>query len=125
MDTLDLAIRNATIVTAEGSTRGDIGVRGERIAAIGADVGRAAREIDARGRRVLPGGVDGHCHLDQPMPAPMKMADDFASGTRSAACGGTTTVIPFAAQAKAASPPAAVADYHRRADGKACIDYAF
>ena len=59
------------------------------------------------------------------MPAPMRMADDFESGTRSAACGGTTTVIPFAAQAKGASLAAAVADYHRRAEGKACIDYAF
>jgi dihydropyrimidinase len=53
------------------------------------------------------------------------MADDFASGTRSAACGGTTTVIPFAAQAKGQSLVAAVEDYHRRADGKACVDYAF
>jgi dihydropyrimidinase len=74
---------------------------------------------------VLPGGVDGHCHLDQPMPAGMKMADDFASGTRSAACGGTTTVIPFAAQAKGQSLIAAVEDYHSRASGKAMIDYAF
>jgi dihydropyrimidinase len=55
----------------------------------------------------------------------MRMADDFASGTRSAACGGTTTVIPFAAQAKGQSLVAAVEDYHRRASGKACIDYAF
>lgn len=125
MEALDLAIRNATIVTAEGTTRGDVGVRGERIAALGGDVGSAAREIDAGGRRVLPGGVDGHCHLDQPMPAPMKMADDFASGTRSAACGGTTTVIPFAAQEKGGSLRAAVEDYHRRAEGKALVDYAF
>ena len=55
----------------------------------------------------------------------MGMADDFESGTRSAACGGTTSVIPFAAQAKGQSLAAAVADYHRRAEGKACIDYAF
>jgi dihydropyrimidinase len=55
----------------------------------------------------------------------MKMADDFASGTRSAVCGGTTTVIPFAAQQKGGSLRAAVEDYHRRADGKAAIDYAF
>src|SRR5688500_20412578 len=59
------------------------------------------------------------------MPAPMKMADDFLSGTRSAACGGTTTVIPFAAQQRGASLRDAVQDYHRRAEGKASIDYAF
>ncbi len=53
------------------------------------------------------------------------MADDFTSGTLSAACGGTTTVIPFAVQEKGSSLDAAVTDYHRRADGKALIDYAF
>ena len=74
---------------------------------------------------VLPGGVDGHCHLDQPMAPPVRMADDFDTGTRSAACGGTTTVIPFAAQEKGQSLRAAVDDYHRRAEGKAHVDYAF
>ena len=59
------------------------------------------------------------------MLAPMKMADDFETGTRSAACGGTTTVIPFAAQQKGHSLRAAVDDYHSRAAGKALIDYAF
>jgi len=121
----DLVIRDATAVTAGDISRCDIGVRRGRIVALGENLGRGAREIDARGRYVLPGGVDGHCHLDQPMLAPMKMADDFLSGTRSAACGGTTTIIPFAAQAKGQSLAAAVEDYHRRAEGKACIDYAF
>jgi dihydropyrimidinase len=53
------------------------------------------------------------------------MADDFDTGTISAVCGGTTTVIPFAAQQKGASLLAAVQDYHERADGKAHVDYAF
>ena len=125
MNELDLVIRNAVAVTAGDLQRCDIGVADGRVVALSASVGRAQREIDAAGRYVLPGGVDGHCHLDQPMPPPMKMADDFESGTRSAACGGTTTVIPFAAQAKGGSLAEAVADYHRRAEGKACIDYAF
>jgi dihydropyrimidinase len=122
---MDLVVRNAHLVTESEDRRCDIGVAGGRIVALGESLPKGGREIDAGGRLVLPGGVDGHCHLDQPMPAPMKMADDFASGTRSAACGGTTTVIPFAAQAKGQSLEAAVADYHRRAEGKACIDYAF
>ena len=84
-----------------------------------------AREIDAAGRVVTPGGVDAHCHLDQPMAPPVRMADDFDTGTRSAACGGTTTVIPFAAQEKGQSLRAAVDDYHRRAEGRAHVDYAF
>jgi dihydropyrimidinase len=121
----DLVIRNARATTASDIQRCDIAVRGGRIAALGERLGPAEREIDAAGRPVLPGGVDGHCHLDQPMPAPLRMADDFRSGTLSAACGGTTTVIPFAAQAKGQSLRAAVEDYHRRAAGRALIDYAF
>jgi dihydropyrimidinase len=125
MSELDLVIRNAVAVTAGDVQCCDIGINGGRVVAIGAKLPGAPREIDAAGRYVLPGGVDGHCHLDQPMPPPMKMADDFESGTRSAACGGTTTVIPFAAQAKGQSLAAAVEDYHRRAEGKASVDYAF
>jgi dihydropyrimidinase len=99
----------------------DLGITGGRIAAMAERwlPGAAAREIDAAGRFVTPGGVDAHCHLDQPMPEPMRMADDFETGTRSAACGGTTTVIPFAAQVKGRSLREAVDDYHRRAAGKA------
>lgn len=121
----DLVVRDATLVTAGDRHHCDIGVRAGRVAALGEKLGRGAREIDAAGRLVLPGGVDGHCHLDQPMPEPLRMADDFESGTRSAACGGTTTVIPFAAQTKGQSLAAAVEDYHRRAAGRACVDYAF
>ena len=125
MNDVDLVIRNAVAVTAGDIQRCDIGIAGGRIVALGSNLPRAAKDIDAAGRYVLPGGVDGHCHLDQPMLPPMKMADDFETGTRSAACGGTTTVIPFAAQVKGQSLVAAVEDYHRRAEGKACIDYAF
>ncbi len=125
MDKLDLVVRNARVATATDVFESDIGVAGGRIAALAAGLPRGARELDAAGRLVTPGGVDGHCHLDQPMPPPMRMADDFLSGTRSAACGGTTTVIPFAAQQKGHSLRAAVEDYHRRAAGKAGIDYAF
>src|SRR5215216_131544 len=120
---LDLVIRDADLATAADRSRCDIGVRGGEVVALARGLPRAAREIDAAGRLVTPGGIDAHCHLDQPMPAPMRMADDFESGTRSAACGGTTTVIPFAAQAKGASLVAAVEDYHRRAGQRATVDY--
>lgn len=125
MDALELVVRRARIATATDLFEADIGVRAGRVVALARGLPAAAREIDARGRLVTPGGVDGHCHLDQPMPPPMKMGDDFESGTRSAACGGTTTLIPFAAQQKGHSLRAAVEDYHRRASGKAAIDYAF
>jgi dihydropyrimidinase len=121
----DTLIRDAEIVTAADRYRADIGITGGAIVAIGRDLPAGRETIDAGGRLVTPGGVDGHCHLDQPMSDGSKMADDFLTGTRSAACGGTTTVIPFACQFKGQSLRAAVEDYHRRADGKAAIDYAF
>ena len=105
----DLVVRNAVVITASEEMRCDIGVRGGRIVALAETLGPGQREIDAAGRWVLPGGVDAHCHLDQPLPPPARMADGFESGTRSAACGGTTTVIPFAAQAKGQSLRDAVA----------------
>jgi dihydropyrimidinase len=121
----DLVVRHARIATAADTFDADIGIAGGRIVALARGLPAAPREIDAAGRVVTPGGVDAHCHLDQPMPPPARMADDFDSGTRSAACGGTTTVIPFAAQERGHSLRAAVDDYHRRAEGKAHVDYAF
>ena len=123
--TYELVVRHAMVATASDTFEADIGIAGGRIVMLGRGLAAGAREIDARGRVVTPGGVDAHCHLDQPMAPPLRMADDFESGTRSAACGGTTTVIPFAAQEKGGSLRAAVADYHRRAEGRAHVDYAF
>jgi dihydropyrimidinase len=125
MTPLELVVRRARVATAADVFDADIGIAGGRIVALAQDLPAAAREIDAAGRVVTPGGVDAHCHLDQPMPAPARMADDFDTGTRSAACGGTTTVIPFAVQQKGHSLRAAVDDYHRRAEGRAHVDYAF
>ncbi len=121
----DLLILNAEVATACDRYVADLGIRDGRIVAIGRELGTAARTLDARGRLVTPGGVDAHCHLDQPTSDGSKMADDFVTGTRSAACGGTTTVIPFAVQFKGQSLQQAVDDYHGRAEGKAAIDYAF
>lgn len=124
-DAFDLVVRNARVATASDVFMADIGVKGGRIVQLGRDLPRGAQDIDAAGRTVTPGGVDAHCHLDQPMEPPVRMADDFDTGTRSAACGGTTTVIPFAAQAKGQSLRAAVVDYQQRAEGRAHVDYAF
>lgn len=120
----DLMITNAEIVTASDRYMADIAIREGRIQALGHGLGPAMQTIDAQGLLALPGGVDAHCHLDQPLQYG-RMADDFESGSRSAACGGTTTIIPFAAQMKGKSLRAAVQDYHRRAQGKSCLDYAF
>jgi dihydropyrimidinase len=121
----DLVLRRARVATAADVFDADIGIVDGRIAMLGSGLGPGRQEIDAAGRVVTPGGVDAHCHLDQPMDPPARMADGFDSGTRSAACGGTTTVIPFAAQRKGGTLRDAVADYHRRAEGQAHVDYAF
>jgi dihydropyrimidinase len=121
----DLVVRNARAITAADEMHCDIGIRAGQIVQLGLKLGKGTREIDAAGRCVTPGGVDAHCHLDQPMPAPNRTADGFDSGSRSAACGGTTTIIPFAAQQKGQSLRAAVEDYRAKAAGQAHIDYAF
>jgi len=125
MSEFDLVIRNARCATAADVFSADIAITDGRIVSLGEGLAAGAEEIDAQGRWVLPGGIDGHCHLDQPTNDNSRMADDFLSGTRSAACGGTTTIIPFACQQKGQSLRAAVDDYHQRAGNKACIDYAF
>ena len=122
---LDLVLKNCRIATASDVFHADIGVKDGRIVTLGESLPESSETVDVSGRTVTPGGVDGHCHLDQPMEPPVRMADGFESGTRSAACGGTTTVIPFAAQVKGHSLQEAIDDYHRRSDGLACIDYAF
>ena len=122
---LDLAIRGGTVVTAADTFLADIGIRDGHVAALAASLPGAAEEIDARGLFVLPGGVDAHCHLDQPAYGGVTCADDFESGTISALCGGTTTVMPFATQVAGTPLREVVADYHARARGKAAGDYAF
>ncbi len=125
MDNFDLTIRNGTIATATETTRADIGIRGEKIVAIAERLPAGARDIDAAGRYVLPGGIDSHCHIEQISGMGIMSADDFYSGTVSAAFGGTTTIIPFAAQHRGTSVTATLADYHERARTKAVIDYGF
>lgn len=125
MSAFDLVVRNARVATAADVFECDIGVKDGCVVALARGLDGGTENIDAAGRWVLPGGIDGHCHVDQPMSDGSTMADDFLSATRSAACGGTTTIIPFACQFKGQSLRAAVQDYHRRAEGNAVIDYAF
>ncbi len=119
----DLVIRNGRLVDAAGETTGGIGVSERRIAAVGTDLGTAAREIDAAGAYVMPGGVDSHVHLGQLSSKGDMTADDFWTGSRSAAFGGTTTVVPFAAQHRGTSIRAVVDDAMERAAAEMTIDY--
>ena len=98
MSQFDLIIRGGTVATASDTFSADIAINEGKIAAIGAGLAGADREIDAGGRYVLPGGVDTHAHIEQIASNGMMNADTFETATRSAAFGGTTSVICFACQ---------------------------
>ena len=118
MPEFDLIIRNGTVVTAGDTTQCDIGIRDGKVATLAGSLTDGAETIDATDRLVLPGGIDSHCHIAQPGSHGVESADDFESGSISAACGGTTTIIPFAAQYRGQSLRAVVDDYHERARGQ-------
>ena len=81
MSTFDLVIRGGTVANAADVFSADVGVTGERIVAIGDALPAGRREIDARGKLVLPGGVDSHCHIEQLSSMGVMCADDFYSAT--------------------------------------------
>ena len=121
----DIVIREGRVATASDVFDADVAITGERIAAIGRGLASGKREINARGKLVLPGGVDSHAHIEQLSAAGIMNADTFESATTSAAFGGTTTVISFAAQHVGMKLPQVLADYHALARRGAVIDYAF
>ena len=94
----DLVIRGGTVATASAVFAADVAIDGETIAALGRNLPAGAKEIEARGKLVLPGGLDSHAHIEQVSAGGLLNADTFESATISAAFGGTTSVISFAAQ---------------------------
>ncbi len=121
----DLVIRGGTVGTASGVFPADVAVRDGRIAAVGSGLGQGAREIDASGKLVLPGGIDTHAHVEQVSAGGLMNADSFESATTSAAFGGNTTLISFAAQHRGLDLRQVVDDYATLARRGALIDYAF
>jgi dihydropyrimidinase len=121
----DTVIRNGTVVTASDTFVSDVGIKNGKIAALAAELTDADEVIDATGLFVLPGGIDSHVHLDQPSGDGIVMADDFDSGTRSAAIGGNSTVLAFCMQEKGQSLREALKVYHAKAEGKCHVDVSF
>jgi dihydropyrimidinase len=121
----DLVLRGGTVASPTAVFAADVAIDGETIAAVGRNLPPGAREIDVRGKLVLPGGIDSHCHIEQVSAAGILNADTFESATTSAAFGGTTTVISFAAQHIGNKLDEVLDAYHALAAKGAVIDYAF
>jgi dihydropyrimidinase len=118
-------IRNGRIVTAVDDYDADILVDGDAIAMIAKKIDvEADHVIDAKGRLVIPGGIDPHTHMELPFGG-TAASDTFETGTRAAAYGGTTTIIDFAVQSKGQALNQALDVWHKKADGQTAIDYGF
>src|SRR5271170_6452736 len=122
----DTIIVNGRVVTATDTYTSDIAIDQGKISAVGQSLPRenAGKIIDAAGKYVFPGGIDVHTHLDMPFGGTTS-ADDFETGTRAAAFGGTTTLIDFAIQYKGQPLRQAFDSWMSKASSKAVCDYAF
>ena len=121
---MTILIRNGSVVNADVTTRADVLIDGEKIRQVGAGIPMEAadRVIDATGMLLLPGGIDAHTHLDMPFGGTTS-SDDFETGTRAAAFGGTTTIVDFAIQARGTKMRDALDTWWKKAEERACIDY--
>lgn len=121
-------IRGGLVITATEEVRADVLVDGEQVSAVLAPDsglgGDADQVIDAGGNYVIPGGVDGHTHMQMPFGGTFA-SDTFETGTRAAAWGGTTTIIDFAIQPVGGSPREGLEAWHAKADDQCAIDYGF
>ena len=126
MPGMDLVVTNGTLVTPGGLVRTDIGIDDASIAGMTEDL-RGEFEIDAHGCYVLPGAIDPHVHLQMPVGdgsnPNVVSSDDFASGTRAAVLGGTTTVVDFVEPKPGETFIEALHRRQEDADGHVVIDY--
>jgi dihydropyrimidinase len=122
----DTLIKNGTVVTATDTYPADVAIVDGKIHSVGTNLPQenATRVFNAAGKYVMPGGIDVHTHLDMPFGGTTS-ADDFETGTRAAAYGGTTTLIDFAIQYKGQTLRTAFDTWMQKAAPKAVADYAF
>lgn len=125
MRRLDIKITGGTVANSDETFTADVGIRDGRIVAIGRELPEADRVIDASGKYVLPGGIEAHCHIEQESSSGIMTSDDYYSGSVSAAFGGNTCIVPFAAQHRGQSLASVLETYHGRAAPKSVIDYSF
>jgi len=122
---MSILIKGGKIVTAAETFIGDVYIEGEQIVAIGRDLPHQAdRVIDAKGKLVMPGGIDPHVHLDMPFMGAFS-SDDYTTGTRAALHGGTTMVIDFILQTQGDTLHNALKTWQAKSTGKAIGDYSY
>jgi dihydropyrimidinase len=122
-----LMLTGGCVVNSGGSVDADVLVHNGKIEAVGNLSGLpidGVERVDCSGRLLLPGGVDVHTHLDSPMMG-TTTSDDFETGTRAAACGGTTTLVDFAMQGPGEKLLESLDKHRAKAQGRAAIDYGF
>ncbi len=121
-----IVIRNGSLVLPDGLAKGDLVLDGGKIAQVGGSYAEKPEDelVDAAGCWVFPGFIDAHTHM-QCWTGMDWTADSFETGTRAAACGGTTTIVDYATQDKGMTMPQALDEWHKRADGTCTANYAF
>lgn len=125
MNTFDTVIHGGRVVTAADTFEADIGIRDGRIVAVAEGLEGGDRRIDARGRLVMPGGIEAHCHIAQESSSGIMTADDYYSGSVSAAFGGNSTFVPFAAQHRGQAIVDVLSTYDGRAAPNSVLDYSY
>lgn len=126
-------IKNGTVVNSTGTAQADVLIDGETIAAVlspgstllGFDVEKNVDTvIDAKGKYVIPGGIDAHTHMQMPFGG-TQASDTFETGTRAAAWGGTTSIVDFVVQYAGENVLDQYKLWHEKAAGNCAIDYGF
>lgn len=123
---MSILLKNGTLICPEGPIKADLRMDGGKITEIGPILPKnGCEELDCEGQLVFPGFIDTHTHFEMNKGLPNETADDWASGTLAALCGGTTTVLDFAEPERGRSLHSALEVWHSRADGRASCNYGF
>lgn len=123
---MTILIKNGLIISPPDEFIGDVYIENGKIAGVGEHIFKNAdRVIDAKGKFIIPGGIDVHTHLDMPYYDEIKSRDDFYTGTVAAAFGGTTCIIDFPTQTKKEKLSETLNKWQSKAKNKATIDYSF
>ena len=120
----DMVIKNGLVANTDSQSIADVGVKDGKIAALGAGL-EGHTIIEATGKYVLPGGIETHCHIAQESATGAMTSDDYYTGSVSAAFGGNTTIVPFAAQHRGQTIPEVLQIYDERAAPKSVLDYSY